>query len=328
MIRKSILIIVILFLVIFLGYYYISGLPHYTFYLIYKSVKNHDVESFYKYVDIDSIIDNFMNDAWKEAMQKNQADDEYSALGMGLAQAMKPMAKTMLIDLAKQEITNAIEDIKQPSKQESLIKETPVKLFLNRFKSLKEFSNIKIRTNGKVTEVEVPSAKTYESLTIKMRKTPHRYWKIVAIQLPYISDIIKMKQQEDISKANEEKITLEKNTQIAIHKKINLPPVDLEKINDPYYISYYQIVREKIRRSSYQMYSKNEKGEVYVSFVVYQTGELKDVRIDNNKTKCSDDLKELAIISIKGAAPFPEFPVELQRYRELNFKIILSFETE
>ncbi len=139
-------------------------------------------------------MDNFINDSWKETMQKEQPKDEWRALGIGLAQAMKPMAKTMLTGLAKQEITNAIENIQQSSKQEAPVEETPVKSFMNRFKSLKEFSNIKIRTSGKVAEVEIPSPKIDESLTIKMRKTPHRYWKVVAIKIPFMKEEVKNKQ--------------------------------------------------------------------------------------------------------------------------------------
>ncbi|MHB8155436.1 MAG: hypothetical protein ACYDFR_05230, partial [Candidatus Omnitrophota bacterium] len=53
----------------------------------------------------------------------------------------------------------------------------------------------------------------------------------------------------------------------AIKKKITLPQIEMAKIDNPSYISYYQIVREKIRRSAYQNYTHNETGEVYISFI-------------------------------------------------------------
>ena len=55
-------------------------------------------------------------------------------------------------------------------------------------------------------------------------------------------------------------------------KKINLPNVDLDKINNPSYISYYQIVREKIKRAAYQNYTRQDTGEVYLSFIISKEG--------------------------------------------------------
>ena len=186
--KKLLLIVAFAVLILGLGYYYISGLPQYTFYLIYKSIKNHDVESFYKYVDVESVIDNFMNDAFK-ALPKDQVKDEWGALGVGLALAMKPMAKTVFTDLAKQEITNAIENIEQPTKNVISEGETPIKSFADRFKSLKSFSNIKMRIQGKVAEAEISPTEKEEALVIKMRQTDRRFWKIVAIKVPFLEEI-------------------------------------------------------------------------------------------------------------------------------------------
>lgn len=114
---------------------------------------------------------------------------------------------------------------------------------------------------------------------------------------------------------------------IAIKRKIALPPIEMAKINNPSYISYYQIVREKIRRSAYQNYTHNETGEVYVSFIISNDGSIKDVRMVEEKTNGNDYLRSIALRSVKAASPFPNFPKELD-YPQLSFNIIISFEIE
>ena len=113
----------------------------------------------------------------------------------------------------------------------------------------------------------------------------------------------------------------------AIKKKISLPPIDMAKIDSPSYISYYQIVREKIRRSAYQNFTRNETGEVYISFIISSDGLIKDVRLVAEKTSANDYLKDIALRSVNDASPFPNFPKELD-YPQLSFNIIISFEIE
>ena len=118
------------------------------------------------------------------------------------------------------------------------------------------------------------------------------------------------------------------NSQVlAIKRKITLPAIEMAKIDNPSYISYYQIVREKIRRSAYQNYTHNETGEVYVSFIISNDGYIKDVRLAEEKTTANDYLKNIALKSIRDASPFPNFPKELD-YPQLSFNIIISFEIE
>jgi len=114
---------------------------------------------------------------------------------------------------------------------------------------------------------------------------------------------------------------------IAIKKKIVFPQVDMEKIGNPSYISYYQVVREKIRRSAYQNYNRNETGEVYITFIISNAGYLKDVRLVEERTQASNYLKDISLASVKNASPFPNFPKELD-YSQLSFNVVISFEVE
>ncbi|MCX5712529.1 MAG: TonB family protein [Candidatus Omnitrophica bacterium] len=124
--------------------------------------------------------------------------------------------------------------------------------------------------------------------------------------------------------------TLAKADVIAIKKKITLPPVgqlDADKINNPSYISYYQVVREKIRRSAFQNYSRSDMGEVYLSFIISSDGYLRGVRLVDEKSSPSPYLRETALDSIKQASPFPAFPKVLD-YPQLSFNVVISFEVE
>jgi len=114
---------------------------------------------------------------------------------------------------------------------------------------------------------------------------------------------------------------------IAVKKIINLPPVDLDKINNPSYISYYQIVREKIKRCAYQNYTRTDVGEVYLSFIIADNGVLKGVRLAEERSSQNPYLKEIALKSINDAAPFPQFPKDLD-YPQLTFNVVISFEIE
>lgn len=114
---------------------------------------------------------------------------------------------------------------------------------------------------------------------------------------------------------------------VALKKKINLPAVDMAKIDNPSYISYYQIVREKIRRAAYRNYGRNETGEVYLVFIISNDGFLKQSRLVEEKSSGGAYLKDIALASINAASPFPNFPKELD-YEELSFNVVISFELE
>jgi TonB family protein len=114
---------------------------------------------------------------------------------------------------------------------------------------------------------------------------------------------------------------------IAAKKKITLPAVDIDKVNNPSYLSYYQIVREKIKRCAYKNYTHTDVGEVYLSFIISRTGNLEEVRLVSEKSSDSLYLRDVALKSIKEASAFPQFPKELD-YPKLSFNVIISFELE
>lgn len=129
------------------------------------------------------------------------------------------------------------------------------------------------------------------------------------------------------SQASFIKPALAKPDIIAVKKKITLPAVNINKSANPSYMSYYQLVREKIRRAAYQNYTRTEMGEVYLSFSVSNDGYMREIRIVEEKSSPNPYLKETALKSVKDASPFPNFPKELD-YPQLSFNVIVSFEVE
>lgn len=124
-----------------------------------------------------------------------------------------------------------------------------------------------------------------------------------------------------------EKPAFAKTDVLAIKKKITLPPLDTTKIDNPSYINYYQLVRERIKRAAYQNYTGTEVGEVTISFVISADGALKDLHLIEEKSSPSVYLGEIALRSVRDAAPFSGFPRDLD-YPQLSFNLAITFEIE
>ncbi len=120
---------------------------------------------------------------------------------------------------------------------------------------------------------------------------------------------------------------LKANKIVALEKKITLPKFRDDKITNPIYLDYYQTIREQIKRAAYQNYTRLLSGEVYLSFIILNNGQLKDTRIDEERSTTYAYLKDIAQRSIYDASPFPSFPKDLD-YPELSFNAIISFEIE
>jgi len=109
-------------------------------------------------------------------------------------------------------------------------------------------------------------------------------------------------------------------------KSVNLPDIPGETFKTPAYKSYYQLIREKIRRYAYYNYKKLEEGDVFLTFSLNANGELKDVVINDAKSAKSEYLRQTALLSVKDSNPFPAFPEKLKNNKMLSFHVIISFE--
>ncbi|NQT00212.1 MAG: hypothetical protein HQ595_03925 [Candidatus Omnitrophica bacterium] len=110
-------------------------------------------------------------------------------------------------------------------------------------------------------------------------------------------------------------------------EQIEIPP-ELPKEKEALYLSYYQTVREKIRKYVMRNYPRFIAcGEVYMHFVLLSDGRIKEIRVNENRSCQSWLLKAIAKKSIHQAAPFAVFPKELNQ-PELSFNVPISFEVE
>ena len=100
--------------------------------------------------------------------------------------------------------------------------------------------------------------------------------------------------------------------------------IDEKLKNNPAYMDYYKLIREKIRKNAYYYYNTNSKGEVSVHFAIANNGQV-DSLLLNDASTLSRNLKDIAVKSVRDAAPFPPFPPELQDYSRLSFNISIYF---
>lgn len=112
---------------------------------------------------------------------------------------------------------------------------------------------------------------------------------------------------------------------IKVTKEVAVPMLKSEKINTPSYVTYYQIVRDRIRDRAYTNYTKLSVGEVYLTFIIRSDGALMELQILPEKTTANEFLNDVGVKSVKEAGPFPPFPQDLN-YPELTFNVSISFQ--
>lgn len=147
---------------------------------------------------------------------------------------------------------------------------------------------------------------------------------------PYVDKADLLKAYKDtplLPRPSFSKPTFIKPDIIEIKKKIVVPPIDIHKINNPIYIGYYQLVREKIRHAAYNNFAQAEEGEVYLTFTLSADGYIQAIHLVEEKSSASSYLRKVSLTSMRAASPFPAFPKELD-YPQLTFNVIISFEIE
>jgi outer membrane biosynthesis protein TonB len=119
---------------------------------------------------------------------------------------------------------------------------------------------------------------------------------------------------------------LSKEGETNVKRVINLPNVPGEIARSPAYKSYYQIIRDRIKKLAYRNYKKLYEGEVFMTFVIDSSGELLAVELKKEKSTPSEYLATIALESVEGSAPYPPFPEKLKNNKKLTFNVIISFE--
>lgn len=110
-------------------------------------------------------------------------------------------------------------------------------------------------------------------------------------------------------------------------RSVTVPVFKAEKITNPKYLNYHDLIRNKIKNRAY-LYVDDPRfktGEVYLTFVLSSKGVLEKIQIIEDKTSADDYLRSIGLRSVKESEPFPPFPGDL-KYPELTFNVVISFE--
>jgi hypothetical protein len=107
--------------------------------------------------------------------------------------------------------------------------------------------------------------------------------------------------------------------------RVSITPIKSEKINNPVYAAYNEMVRDRIKEKVYANYDRMEAGSVYLTFLVDEHGELKAAQIIPEKTNASEHLQAIALRSLKEASPFPPF-LKGMNLSEYPFNIEIQYQ--
>ena len=131
------------------------------------------------------------------------------------------------------------------------------------------------------------------------------------------------KEENSVSMA-EKPITQKED--VSFKRSVFMPYIPGEKFKSPEYKSYYQVIREKIRKYAYYYYRKLQRGEVTLSFSLSSSGELIEASVNKQKSSKDDYLCDIALRSVTEASPYPPFPAKMKNSSRQTFNIIISFE--
>ena len=106
--------------------------------------------------------------------------------------------------------------------------------------------------------------------------------------------------------------------------RISVMPIKSEKINNPAYAAYNEMVRSRIENKVYENYRKMEAGTVYLTFVIASDGSLRASQIIEEKTHASQNLKNTSLKSLQ-ASQFPPF-LKGMTLPEYTFNIEIQYQ--
>jgi len=141
--------------------------------------------------------------------------------------------------------------------------------------------------------------------------------------LPYRENLMANLMKNNTASSLEKPRMSEKNVKEIIFSKIP-KNIDKDLRENPAYMTYYRLVRERVRANAFRNYNGDEKGDITVVFVILSSGKLKDVSFEDSFNS-SKELEYIVLKSIKESAPFPAFPARLSRYTKLTFSIPIYF---
>jgi hypothetical protein len=107
--------------------------------------------------------------------------------------------------------------------------------------------------------------------------------------------------------------------------RVSIVPIKSEKINNPVYAAYNEMVRDRIKEKVYANYDRMESGSVYLTFLLDEHGVLKVAKIISEKTDASSHLQGISMRSLREASPFPAF-LKGMDLTEYSFNIEIQYQ--
>jgi len=106
--------------------------------------------------------------------------------------------------------------------------------------------------------------------------------------------------------------------------RVSMTRIKSEKINNPAYAAYNEMVRSRIEEKVYANFSKMEGGTVYLTFVLASDGTLKASQIIEAKSRATKNLQDISMKSLK-QAQFPPF-LKGMTLPEYTFNIEIQYQ--
>ncbi len=211
MLKRTIFIIVGIIVFGLAGYYwYWIHSPKYSLLQIKVSIEKHDIEGFYKYVDVESMVDRLIDQILENsAAGAKESRNEWEKAGQNIAKGLVSLLKPQLVKLAKEQVTSYVErgsfESQQSHTQDAGF--SPAKMLEKPEVNKSKFSGIEyVKKDGKIAIVgigifyEIYDAKLI--LDIKMREKDG-HWQVIEISnfLAYLKnlDSIKIKRLEQLN---------------------------------------------------------------------------------------------------------------------------------
>jgi len=108
--------------------------------------------------------------------------------------------------------------------------------------------------------------------------------------------------------------------------RVSITPIRSDKINNPAYAAYNEMVRSRIEVKVYENYRKMEAGSVYLTFIIASDGSLKAAQVINEKTSATDNLKYISLKSLRDSQ-FPPF-LKGMTLPEYSFNIEVQYKVQ
>lgn len=154
------------------GYVYAKGTPQYSLYQFKKAVQNHDSETAFKYLDIDSLVDNLANDMMN-SKEMNTASSPGEELGQGLAKGLMTMMLPTLKETMKGQIKASITTSTESDSKEA---HSPISGL-----GKGSWSDFDVKVEGKMA---ILTNKNEPDVKFKMVQTSEGHWRIAQIMVP------------------------------------------------------------------------------------------------------------------------------------------------